>query len=65
MPSSLPSRLNKVTPEAQFKDQTWECVRRRKGDETVENHARFLQHQWGWAKELGMVDEGTNRKSEG
>lgn len=48
-----------MTPEveAQLKDQVWDRMRERLGDEYLAEHAAFLEAQWKWAKELGMIDE--------
>jgi hypothetical protein len=42
--------------EAQLKVILWEKMRRDHGDEWMEKHARFLEAQWEWAKQLGMLD---------
>lgn len=48
-----------MTPEveAQVQKQIWEGMRLRLGDEYLVEHADFLDAQWEWAKELGMIDE--------
>lgn len=48
-----------MTPEVepQLKDQIWERMRVRLGDEYLADHAVFLDAQWEWVKELGMIDE--------
>ncbi len=46
--------------ETQIKEQTWERMRERLGDEYLAEHAVFLEAQWGWCLELGMVDEETD-----
>jgi hypothetical protein len=56
-----------MTPEveAQIKEQIWERMRRRLGDEYLADHADFLEAQWDWCLELGMVDEETDLIAEG
>jgi hypothetical protein len=56
-----------MTPEveARIKQQTWERMRQRLGDDYLADHADFLEAQWEWAKELGMIDEETDLTSDG
>jgi hypothetical protein len=51
-----------MTPEeeAQVKDQIWAEMRQRLGDEYMKTHAKFLEAQWEWIKELGMIDPKTD-----
>lgn len=37
----------------------------RLGDEYLAEHADFLEAQWGWTKELGMIDEDVDLVAEG
>ena len=56
-----------MTPEieAHVKDHFWERMRHRLGDEYLAEHADFLEAQWDWAKELGMIDEEVDIQSFG
>ncbi len=51
--------------EAKIKEQTWERMLEPNGDDRVEKHANFLEADWQWIKQLGMVDEETDLEAEG
>ena len=42
--------------EAQVKSLLWAKMLREHGDEWMEQHASFLEAQWEWAVQLGMID---------
>lgn len=42
--------------EAQVKSLLWESLRREHGDEWMKTHASFLEAEWEWAVQLGMID---------
>jgi hypothetical protein len=39
-----------------LKETVWSKMRQRLGDEYVDSNAGFLEAQWEWAKELGMIE---------
>lgn len=47
-----------LTPEreAEIKETIWERMRARKGDHWVTENAAWLENQWEYASELGMID---------
>lgn len=51
--------------EAHLKAQIWERMRQRLGDGHLAEHADFLEAQWEWVKELGMIDDETDVSAEG
>ena len=42
--------------EEQLRLLLWAKMRRERGDEWMEKHASFLEAQWEWAVQLGMLD---------
>ena len=42
--------------EAKIREKVWERMRKRMGKKVVEEQEAFLEAQWEWAKELGMID---------
>lgn len=39
------------------KEEVWARMRKRMGERVVDEQQDFLEAQWEWAKQLGMVDE--------
>ena len=47
-----------MTPEeeARLKKQMLAALREEQGEEWIQEHSKFLDAQWEWAKQLGMLD---------